>query len=289
MKIDLHSHTTYSDGQLTVEQLLMRALNYQVDVLAITDHDCVDALPVAEKWLANNNSKKKPLTLVGGVEISTKWHSFEIHIIGLDVQFDSDVLKQRLQTQKVKRIERAQKICNKLEALGFSGVFEESIGLNAFDLEQGAISRAHIANVLVKRNIVSTFQQAFSQYLGKNKKAYVKPNWIEVDEAIKWIHEANGKAVIAHPFHYDMTTKWLRRLASDFANWGGDGMEVKHPNLDKKTCELMCTIATENGLTASAGSDFHGPSRWTELGKNIVLPETVKPTWTTFENVVIED
>ncbi len=288
LKIDLHSHTTYSDGRLDVDQLLTRALNHQLDVLAITDHDCIDALPEAEEWLAKNNSKKKPLSLVGGVEISTKWHSFEIHILGLDIQFNNNQLRQRLNTQKQKRIERAKKICKKLESLGICDVFEEVDRLNEMVLEKGSISRAHIANVLVKRNIVCSFQQAFSKYLGKNKKAYVKPNWIDIDEAINWIHEANGKAVIAHPFHYDMTAKWLRRLTKEFASLGGDGMEVKHPNLDKKKSELMCSIANEHELTASAGSDFHGPSRWTELGRNLELPDTVVPTWSTFGSLAVK-
>lgn len=276
MKIDLHSHTHFSDGKLTVPELMLRAQQMQIDCLAITDHDCVEAIQPALDYVAKHQHKTQ---LISGTEISTRWHGFEIHILGLDVDHTNALFLQRLQSQLDKRLQRAQKISQKLAQIGHENILEDARKL----VYTGCISRAHIAQVLVDRGVVSHFQQAFTHFLGPNKKGYVTPSWIEIDEAIKWIHEAGGKAVIAHPFHYDMTSKWLRRLALEFAEWGGDGMEIQHPNLAKKKHDLMVDIALEAGLAGSAGSDFHAPSKWTELGRRLTMPEAIIPIWSLFE------
>jgi predicted metal-dependent phosphoesterase TrpH len=280
LKIDLHSHTHHSDGKLSVAELLMRAQQMQVDVLAITDHDCVDAIAPALAILANNKQK---LTLISGTEISTKWHGFEIHILGLEVDHECKIFTDRLATQLLKRNIRAEKICEKLSKIGIEDVFPEALDM----VTSGCISRAHIAQVLVNRGVCEYFQQAFTQYLGKNKKAYVVPEWIGIEEAVQWIHEAGGKAVIAHPFHYDMTTKWLRLLALEFKSYGGDAMEVQHPNLAKGKHDLMVDIALQSQLMGSAGSDFHAPSKWTELGRRLNIPEHLTPVWKQFKAQLI--
>jgi predicted metal-dependent phosphoesterase TrpH len=277
LKIDLHSHTHHSDGKLSVAELLMRAQQMQVDVLAITDHDCIDAIAPALSLLANNKQK---LTLISGTEISTKWHGFEIHILGLEVDHQCTVFTQRLSTQLAKRQTRAAKICEKLSKMGIHDVLPQAQAM----VTSGCISRAHIAQVLVDRGICDYFQQAFTQYLGKNKKAYVVPQWISIEESVQWIHDAGGKAVIAHPFHYDMTTKWLRRLTSEFKSYGGDAMEVQHPNLAKAKHDLMVDVALSAKLMGSAGSDFHAPSKWTELGRRLTIPERLTPVWAHFKS-----
>jgi predicted metal-dependent phosphoesterase TrpH len=281
LKIDLHSHTTHSDGKLSVEALLMRAEQMQVDVLAITDHDCVNGIAPALDIIKKNNQK---LQLISGTEISTKWHAFEIHILGLDVDHTDTKFTQRLASQLEKRQIRAEKISQKLSKLGFDNVLDDAQKL----VHTGCISRAHIAQVLVDRGVCANFQQAFTHYLGKNKKAFVSADWISIEQAVTWIHEAKGKAVIAHPFHYDMTTKWLRRLAHEFKGYGGDGMEVQHPNLAKKKHDLMVDVAIDAGLSGSAGSDFHAPSKWTELGRRLHLPESILPIWRSFNTPILE-
>jgi predicted metal-dependent phosphoesterase TrpH len=280
LKIDLHSHTTHSDGKLSVSELLMRAEQMQVDVLAITDHDCVDGIAPALSFL---ETSKQKLTLISGTEISTKWHGFEIHILGLDVNHLCPLFNERLSSQLQKRYTRAQKICEKLSKIGIENVLPEALEM----VNTGCISRAHIAQVLVNRGVCDSFQAAFTHYLGKQKKAYVVPEWISIEEAIIWIHDAGGQAVIAHPFHYDMTTKWLRRLANEFKLWGGDALEVQHPNLGKAKHLLMVDIALEAGLMGSAGSDFHGPSKWTELGRRLTMPNEITPVWTQFKKALI--
>lgn len=249
----------------------MRAQQMQVDVLAITDHDTIAAIVEAREYARLHAPKMKVLS---GVEISTRWHGFEIHVLGLNIDENDPVLLERLFEQQQEREQRSIAIVDKLNKAGVDIQLAE-VKAKA----KGVVSRGHFAQVLVSKNICSHPQQAFTQYLGKDKKAYATPKWVELEEAVMWIKEAKGQAVLAHPFHYDMTSKWLRRLLTQFKEAGGEGMEVQHPNLAKAKHDLMISLALEHGLLASAGSDFHAPSRWTELGKRLQLPPTIQSIW----------
>ncbi|MEP1445578.1 MAG: PHP domain-containing protein [Paraglaciecola sp.] len=272
MKIDLHSHTHYSDGHLSPKELVDRAHNMQVDVLAITDHDTIDGIQTAIDY---QSQQKRAMQILSGVEISTSWHNFDIHILGLNVDHTNAQFLARLEQQSQERDRRAQQMSDKLAKVGIANVFEDAKELAGV----GQITRAHFARVLVQRQVVRDFDSVFKKYLGKGKKAHVKPKWISIEQAITWIHDAGGKAVLAHPGHYDMTTKWLKRLVAEFADSGGDGMEVIHSHLTPVRKKLLADIAAEHDLQASSGSDFHYPNRWTELGKNLTLPEQLVPIW----------
>ncbi|WP_133469356.1 PHP domain-containing protein [Paraglaciecola marina] len=272
MKIDLHSHTHYSDGKLSPEELITRAHTMQVNVLAITDHDTVDGINQAIDYQAQ---QKREMQILPGVEISTSWHNFDIHILGLNVDHTDPQFLERLELQSQERDRRAQKMSDKLAKVGIDNVLQDAKTLAGV----GQLTRAHFARVLVERNVVKDFDSVFKKYLGKGKKAHVKPQWISIQEAIQWIHDAGGKAVLAHPGHYDMTSKWLRRLVEDFTQGGGDGMEVTHSHLSRDKKALLTSLAEEHNLQASSGSDFHYPNRWTELGKNLSLPEHLVPIW----------
>lgn len=272
MKIDLHSHTYYSDGQLSPKELIDRAHNMQVDVLAITDHDTMAGLAEAIDYQA---TQKRSLQIISGVELSTSWHNFDIHILGLNLDRQDPLLLSRLEQQSRSRDDRAKEMAAKLAKVGIENVYEEASLLAS----KGQISRAHFARVLVARGVVNDNEAAFKKYLGKGKKAHVKPQWIEIAEAINWIHEAGGKAVLAHPGHYDLTAKWLARLIAVFADAGGDGMEVIHSHLSAERKQHLAGLAVQHNLCASAGSDFHFPNRWTELGRNLKLPEQLAPIW----------
>jgi predicted metal-dependent phosphoesterase TrpH len=272
MKIDLHSHTHYSDGHLSPKELIDRAHNMQVNVLAITDHDTVDGIQQAMDY---QTQQKRSMQILAGVEISTSWHNFDIHILGLNVDHTNAQFVARLDQQSKERDRRAQQMSDKLAKVGIENVFEDAKLLAGV----GQITRAHFARVLVQRQVVRDFDAVFKKYLGKGKKAHVKPQWISMQEAITWIHDAGGKAVLAHPGHYDMTTKWLKRLVAEFASDGGNGIEVIHSHLTPERKKLLANIAAEHDLQASSGSDFHYPNRWTELGKNLSLPEQLVPIW----------
>ncbi len=272
MKIDLHSHTHYSDGHLSPQELVMRAHQMQLDVLAITDHDTTQALADARAY---QDTQKRALTIISGVEITTRWHGFDIHILGLNLDEHQPALINHLAMQSQTRIDRAQQMCAKLAKCGIEGVFDEAM----VTVGQGQITRAHIAQVLVNRGVVSTFQGAFTKYLGKDKRAYVSAHWIDIATAIQWVHSAGGVAAIAHPASYDMKIKWLRRLIGEFVLHGGDGMEVTHPNMQATKKALLAELAIEYNLKAVVGSDFHFPSRWTELGKRLAISPELTPIW----------
>lgn len=277
MKIDLHSHTRYSDGKLSVDELLMRAHTMMLDVLAITDHDSVAAIEPAIRW---QTEQKRPMRIVPGVELSCAWHGFDIHILGFQINHQCPTFLARLEEQSQRRVDRAERICAKLEKAGIQGVLPEAMALAQLpDGAAGQITRAHIARALVNRGEVIDFDQAFKKYLGKGKKAHVKPDWISIEKGISWIKGAGGQAVLAHPGRYDLSAKWLRRLVSEFAAFGGQGLELSQGQLALQKWQFLAELAKEHKLMGSVGSDFHGPSRWCELGRNLRLPDNIQPLW----------
>lgn len=277
-RVDLHSHTTCSDGGLSPQELIDRAVNFQIDVLAITDHDTTHAIDIANRYILEKNY---PLKLINGIEISTSWHGFEIHIVGLNINPDNSELCALVSQQQQAREDRALAIGEKLEKCGFEGVYRQA-KLLAGD---GSITRAHFAKVLLQQGKVATLQAAFDKYIGKGKRAYVKPNWCSIQQAIDTIHQADGVAVMAHPVRYDLSTKWLRRLVVEFKNASGDGLEIVLPQMNNDQRRLMLSFCLEYGLKASMGSDFHYPSRWSDLGRNLIMPDTATPIWEEWQSL----
>ena len=272
LRVDLHSHTNCSDGALTPKELIERAVNFQIDVLAITDHDSVKGLDIAKQTILDQNI---PLTLINGIEISTQWQGFEIHIVGLNIDPEHAQLQSLISAQQQRREDRATSMGEKLEKCGFNDVYSDAKAMAG----EGSITRAHFAKVLLQRSVVSKMQSAFDKYIGKGKRAYVKPNWCSIEEAVATIHAAGGVAVMAHPIRYDLTAKWLRRLIVDFKDAQGDGLEVVLPQMNNEQRKIMLNYCSEYDLYASMGSDFHQPSRWSDLGRNLVMPEQANPIW----------
>jgi len=275
-RIDLHSHTHCSDGSLSPQTLIDRAVNYQITVLAITDHDTVAGFDIAQQYITAENI---PIKLISGMEISTAWQGFEIHIVALNIDVNHKAIKQLIINQQQAREDRATAIGNKLTKCGFPNAYDDAKKMAA----EGSITRAHFAKVLLQQGHVSTMQKAFDQYLGKKgritQRAYVKPNWCSIDEAVKAIHAAGGTAVIAHPIRYDLTAKWLRRLIVHFKECLGDALEVSLPQMNPQQRQTMLNYCTEYDLHASMGSDFHQPNKWSDLGRNLTLPDGAKPIW----------
>ncbi len=272
MKIDLHSHTNHSDGLLSVEALLTRALSVKLDVLAITDHDTVSALPEAQRWLTDNQA---PLTLIPGVEISTAWHEFEIHIVGLNINADCPVLLQQLASQQQRRLARAEEMARRLAKANIPGALEAVLAMT----DGGAITRTHFARFLVDSGKAASLGHVFKKYLGRGKTGYVPNNWVAMADAIKWIQAAGGQAVLAHPLKYKLNGKYLKRLVSDFAQAGGDAAEVISPQQTLVQRRELWALCQQHNLTASVGSDFHQPTTWNELGKHLYLPDDITPIW----------
>lgn len=269
---DLHSHTTVSDGLLTPEQLVHRAVEMGVTTLAITDHDTTDGVQPARAEIMRSGL---PLTLITGVEISTVWESHEIHIVGLNVDCAHPALVALLAAQSERRYQRALMIAERLEKARIPGALAGA----QRHAGGGAITRGHFARFLVEDGRATTLANVFRHYLAKGKTGYVPPQWCTIDCAIDAIHQAGGLAVVAHPGRYGLSTKWLKRLLIWFAEQGGDAMEVAQCQQAPDERNTLANYATQYGLMASQGSDFHQPCAWIELGRKLWLPVGVEPVW----------
>ncbi|GAK84329.1 predicted metal-dependent phosphoesterases [Vibrio ponticus] len=272
MRIDLHSHTTASDGRFSPQELVDRAVSFNLDVLAITDHDTVDALATAKQYVAEQELELK---IIDGIEISTVWENKDIHIVGLNIDPENPELRKLIEEQQQRRVVRAELIATRLAKATREGVLEE-VSQIAGD---APITRAHFAAWLVEHGYAKTMQQVFKKYLTRNNPGYVPPNWCSMADAVKAIHAAGGQAVLAHPGRYDLTAKWIKRLISAFVEAGGDAMEVAQPQQGQQERRNLADYAIQYKLLASQGSDFHYPSPWMELGRNLWLPSGVEPVW----------
>ncbi|KIQ79310.1 RNase RNM [Aeromonas sp. L_1B5_3] len=272
MRFDLHCHTTASDGVLNPAELVRRAAEKEVEVLAITDHDTLAGLDEARSTIA---AEQLPLRLVSGVEISTGWEHHEIHIVALGVDEKNPQLSDFLTGQQARREERAQEIGRRLEKCLIPGTYDEAKQLAG----DAAVTRAHFARVLVARGVADNMQKVFKKYLSRGNKGYAPAQWPEMGEAITAIHAAGGLAVLAHPSRYDLTAKWIKRLLVAFKAAGGDAMEVSLPQQSPQERANLGQWANEYGLAISVGSDFHFPSNWTELGRHLWLPKEGTPLW----------
>ncbi|EMI7295381.1 PHP domain-containing protein [Vibrio parahaemolyticus] len=272
MRIDLHSHTTASDGRLEPKDLVDRALGFDIEVLAITDHDTVDGLARAKQYVEENDL---PIKIINGIEISTVWQNKDIHIVGLNIDPENPALAALIEQQKQYRVARSELIASRLQKATREGVLEEVQQLAG----DAPITRAHFAKWLVDNGYAKTMQMVFKKYLTRNNPGYVPPNWCSMKEAVDAIHAAGGKAVLAHPGRYQLTAKWIKRLLAAFVEANGDAMEVAQPQQAQQERRNLADYAIQYKLLASQGSDFHYPSPWMELGRNLWLPAGVEPVW----------
>jgi hypothetical protein len=278
MKFDLHSHTYFSDGKLSPESLVERAVEKGVDVLAITDHDTVKGLAIARDHI---KSKQLPLKLINGIEFSTKWGSFEIHIVGLNIDTDNALLQALIEEQTQKRAIRAEQMAEKLEKVGFDEVLAQAKALACY----GQLTRAHFAQVIQSQGAAKNLQGVFKKFLVKGKPGYVTSQWCDIATAISAITAAGGQAVLAHPSRYQLSNKWLRRLITEFKQAGGHGIEVALPQQAPSDRQFLAQLAEEHQLLSSQGSDFHFATNWLELGKNLYLPKVSVPIWQHWQGI----
>ena len=272
MLIDLHSHSKASDGQLTAKELVQRAANRQVDLLAITDHDSVDGLFDARQTIIDNNLK---LTLIDGIEITSNWLNHEIHVVGVNIEPQHPALTELIETQKLKRENRAMEMGRRLEKAKIPGAYQAAKKLAG----EGAITRAHFARHLVEVGAAPSFAKVFDKYLSRGNTGYVPHDWVSMEKAIAVIHQAGGQAILAHPHNYNLSNKWLRRLFTEFKQSGGDAMEVAMGQQSPQRRLQLAMWSVEYDLLASQGSDFHFVGRWRDLGRGLHLPPIAKPVW----------
>ncbi|EPP6250546.1 RNase RNM [Cronobacter sakazakii] len=269
---DLHSHTTASDGLLTPEQLVHRAVDMGIHTLAITDHDTTAGLPAAHEEIARAGLA---LRLIDGVEISTLWENHEIHIVGLGIDITHPEMVAFLDGQAQRRTRRAEMIAERLEKARIPGALEGAKRL----ADGGVVTRGHFARFLIEDGRATNMANVFKHYLARGKTGYVPPQWCTIEQAIDVIHHSGGQAVIAHPGRYQLSAKWLKRLLNQFAAAGGDAMEVAQCQQAPNERNQLASYAGQFGLLASQGSDFHQPCPWIELGRRLRLPDGLTPVW----------
>ena len=279
---DLHSHTTASDGCLTPEALVHRAVEMRVGTLAITDHDTTAAIAPAREEISRSGLA---LNLIPGVEISTVWENHEIHIVGLNIDITHPLMCEFLAQQTERRNQRAQLIAERLEKAQIPGALEGAQQL----AQGGAVTRGHFARFLVECGKASSMADVFKKYLARGKTGYVPPQWCTIEQAIDVIHHSGGKAVLAHPGRYDLSAKWLKRLVTHFAEHRGDAMEVAQCQQSPNERTHLATLARQHQLWASQGSDFHLPCPWIELGRKLWLPAGVEGVWQLWEQPEITE
>lgn len=273
MIFDLHCHSTVSDGKLTPQELIERAVERGVNVLALTDHDTTDGISLVQKEITD---KQLDIALVNGVEISTCWENKDIHIVGLNFDIDHPAMVSYLNNQGQIREARAQEIGRRLERTKLI----ENVYLGAKAIAgNGQIGRGHIARYMIEQQMVKDNASAFKKYLARGKSGYVPSPWPDMQSAIDVIHQAGGQAVLAHPMGYKLSGKWLRKLTIAFKQCGGDAIEAAGCQLAPPHRQHLASLALEYDLLGSAGSDFHFPASWIELGRNLHFAKGVRPIW----------
>lgn len=266
-KIDLHTHTTCSDGALSPEQLVQRAIDNKLTHLAITDHDTVGAIKIAKDYA------KDRINIISGIEISTTWQDNQIHIVGLFIDENNSNLLDYIAKQNELREQRAKAIGDKLKRLGFENAYEDLKGNDT------VITRGTYAQYIYEKGGAISVNDAFLKYLKKGKSAYVSTKWGDIKEAVECIIKAGGISVLAHPKRYKFTNTKLKKLIAYFKSVGGQAMEVASCSQKHGEREYLGQLCKMYDLQASVGSDFHYDGSFRFLGYNLDLNKDDKPVW----------
>ncbi len=272
LNADLHCHSVVSDGTLTPEQLAARAKANGVELWALTDHDEVGG---QDRALAAANAHG--LKYLTGVEISITFASKTVHIVGLGFDAHDEQLKAGLHRTRGGRGERAQEMSDDLAKVGIHGAYE---GALKYAGNHELISRTHFARFLVETGVCQDTHEVFRRFLTEGNPGFVPHRWASLKEAVHWIVQAKGMAVIAHPARYGFTPNEEFALFTEFKNYGGQGVEVVTGSHTPAEYVTYADMAKEFDLFASRGSDFHSPDESRiDLGTLPWLPGQLTPVW----------
>lgn len=268
--IDLHAHSTASDGTLSPTDLVRRAYAQGVRMLALTDHDTTAGLEEAARV-----AKEVGVELVPGIELSTQWSKRNLHIVGLGIDPAAPELCRLVDTLTRVREERVSRMAESLRKAGIDGARE-----GAYRLADGGVpTRTHFARYLVEQGVVSDVGAVFKRYLVPGRPGYASTQWPELGDAIEALRAAGGIAVMAHPHSYRWTGAWSRRMLEEFIARGGRAVEVSCGTSNQQSLQTWSGYARRFNLLASMGSDFHSPGGFIELGRMPSLPEGMSPVW----------
>ena len=271
MKIDLHSHSFYSDGVLSPSEVVKLASQAGCELFSLTDHDTTEGSAEAKL-----EADKLNLSLINGVEISAFWRNMAIHILGLGIDINNDILQTGLEHNQKLRKERAEKIALSLWRSGIKDALEKTQSFSKTDM----LTRTHFAQMLISEGYCKDMKAVFRRYLTGKKPGGVGVEWKGFDQVVHWIHAAGGKALIAHPLRYRMTNTKIKKLLIDFKGVLGDGIEVVTGTSTEEEVKLSNQWAKDYNLLASCGSDFHGwPNQRVRIGNLRDLPDPEKAIW----------
>ncbi|MCD8023910.1 MAG: PHP domain-containing protein [Candidatus Gastranaerophilales bacterium] len=267
MKVDLHIHTTYSDGAYSPEMIIDAALECGLNVIALTDHDNVLSYDIAKKY-ADENGKK--IEIIQGVEINTMYKEYEVHILGYFPNVNDSDFQAMLKFQQNARIYQAKEMITLLRK-------KEGIRIKFEDIKKlvapmGSIGRPHIARAITNAGGTGSVMEAYAKYINDESPVYIKRKTVSPHDACEIINEAGGIPVFAHPIDVEISDT----LAKELINYGLRGIEAYHRKHSPAVVEYYSTLAEQYGLIITGGSDFHAPSQGhgtIALGKNFV------PSW----------
>ncbi len=268
--VDLHMHTTFSDGLLDPEALLQVAAGNGVQLCAITDHDSVSGLPRATLAASNLG-----IQLITGVELSTTWHGRTLHVLGLGIDPGAASLTRLLSRLHELRRARALAIAARLDKHGMPG----SVILDSLS-QCPVITRTHFARELVSRGHAKDTASAFSRWLAKGQPANASAEWPELADTLRAILGAGGAPVLAHPLRYTLSAGQRRTMVKEFAQGGGQALEVVVGGQSPSQTQTAVGLCLRADLEGSQGSDCHDPALpWQRPGRLAKLPPAVTPIW----------
>jgi hypothetical protein len=271
MKVDLHNHSYYSDGVFSPTEVVRLADEADCNLFALTDHDTTDGLAEAQQM-----ADELSVNLVSGVEISALWRNMTIHIVGLGIDINNDILQKGLNYNQRLREERAEKIALGLRRAGITDALEKTKELCKTDM----ITRTHFAQMLIREGYCKDMKSVFRRFLTGKKPGASRVEWRSFDEVVGWIHAAGGLAVIAHPFRYRMTQTKIKNMFLNFKEVLGDGVEVVTATSTAEEITLSNRWAKEYKLLSSCGSDYHGwPNQRIQIGCLRDLPNLDNAIW----------
>ncbi len=271
MKVDLHSHSYYSDGVYSPSEVIELANQVKCDLFSLTDHDTTVGVLEAQE-----RADDLSLNFIPGVEISAFWQNMTIHILGIGVNVDNDILQKGLRRNQELRKERAEKIAYGLRRAGIADALEKTRALSKTNM----ITRTHFAQMLIQEGYCKDMKSVFRRFLTGNKPGAVRVEWSGFEEVISWIHASGGLSVIAHPFRYRMTQAKIKRMFSEFKEAYGDGVEAITAMSSKQEINLCSNWAKEINLLISSGSDYHGwPNQRINIGSLREIPNCDNLIW----------
>ena len=277
LNADLHCHSVVSDGTLTPEELAPRAAANGVELWSLTDHD-----EIGGQHRAIAAAHAAGMAYLTGAEISVTFAGVTVHIVGLGFDPDNAALREGLAETRDGRIPRARDMADQLAKVGIAGAYD---GALKYVGNPQLVSRTHFARFLIETGVCRDTPEVFRKYLTEGKPGYVPHRWAALGDAVRWITQAGGVAVIAHPARYKFTANEEYALFSEFKAHGGQGVEVVTGSHTAAEYVTYADMAREFGLAASRGSDFHGPEEsYTDLGKLPFLPDTLTPVWELLEH-----